>query len=101
VIVIQRGQRSASPFGSSDGPVTWSDHLRLRAERVEPSTDEFLTDSGVRDHEVVVFRTRWVTDIMASDRVVFAGRAYNIKAIAEVGHRVGLELRCISHTGAP
>ena len=91
-ITIQRVTTTIDDFGT---PVeTWTDLVKLRAQQVQTSTDEFIRGYGASDQTVIVFRTWWRADITNADRVMYAGDAYNIKETKEIGRRAGLEIRC-------
>ena len=42
----------------------------------------------------IVFRMRWLAGVTVVNRVVFDGKALNIRGVMEIGRRNGLELRC-------
>ncbi|WP_185802975.1 phage head closure protein [Pontivivens nitratireducens] len=95
-ITIQRSTFTTNEYGTPG--YTWADLARLRAEQVERSTTEFLK-AGADDLESVVFRTRYRDDVKTADRVKCRGSFFNIREIAEIGHRDGMELRCDRHDG--
>ena len=91
-ITIQRVTTTIDDCGT---PVeTWTDLVKLRAQQVQTSTDEFIRGYGASDQTVIVFRTWWRADITNADRVMYAGDDYNIKETKEIGRRAGLEIRC-------
>lgn len=92
VIEIERFTSTVNEAGT---PVQeWAAVCTLRAEKVEQSTTEYMRNVGTTDEEVVVFRTRYFDGITNADRVIWQGDAFNIKQIALIDRRKGLELRC-------
>jgi SPP1 family predicted phage head-tail adaptor len=93
---------------------------RVTVERAGLTTDEFGQDleswaplaivwaakEDIRDSEMLAaqqvgatvttrFRIRWsqsVASLTPRDRLVYAGRAYQVVAVKEIGRRVGLEV---------
>jgi SPP1 family predicted phage head-tail adaptor len=89
-IVIQRGANTVNEFGT---PVfVWEDVATLRAQLIEASTEEFLTN-GASEKTPAIFRTRYLAGITNADRIAFAGEMFNIREVKEIGRRKGLELR--------
>lgn len=92
VIDIESFSSSTSADGS---PVElWSLVERVRAQLLQMSTDEYLRAYGETEARAVIFRTRWLDGLTTAHRVVYDGRALNIREIKEIGRRAGLELRC-------
>lgn len=92
-ITIQRQTQA------KDGPrvvTAWTDIATVRAEIVQQSASEFLTGYGEAETGTVIFRIRYLGGITTADRILFDGTAYNIKEIAEIGRRRGLELRAVA-----
>lgn len=73
---------------------SWTDFATIRAQKVEASTEEYLRGYGETDATVMIFRVRWLDDVNTDMRVVFDGRAFNIRETKELGRRQGLEIRC-------
>lgn len=48
---------------------------------------------------VMTFHIRWRGDVMREDRIVYEGRAYNIKDLRELGRRSVLEIDCVADPG--
>lgn len=71
----------------------WTIIATVRAERVQRSADEAATGYGEAETEGVIFRTRFFTGLTTADRIRHLGRVYNVKSIAELGIRAGLEIR--------
>ena len=92
-IDIERFTATVDPDGT---PVqTWTRLATLRAEKVEQSTTEYIRNAGASDEEVVVFRARFFDGVTNADRVVWNGDPFNIKSVAPIGRRKGVELRCV------
>ncbi|WP_127113058.1 phage head closure protein [Shimia sediminis] len=92
LIVVQRFTNGVNEYGTPE--MVWTDHARLRAEIETRSAAEFINAQGAGDREAIVFRTRFLEGLTGADSVLFAGDRFNIKEVAEIGHRKGLELRC-------
>lgn len=90
-ITIQGFTSTVNEFGT---PIeTWTDVATLRAQIIQSSTEEFLTN-GATDDTVVIFRTRYLSGVTGASRVLYQGGEFNIREVKEIGRRVGLELRC-------
>lgn len=93
IITVQRASVAVNDAGT---PIdTWAHFATLRAELVEQSTEEFIRSQGAAEEAAIVFRTRFVAGITPADRVEFDGVAFNLREVAEIGRRKGLELRCV------
>ena len=92
VIQIQRVTDTVNDAGTPSRD--WTSHIRLRAEVVRRSAEEFLTAGGEADEVTIVFRTRYVSDLTCEDRIAFDGDTFDIDEITRIGRRHGLELRC-------
>lgn len=97
-IIIERETETVSPAGTVTK--TWSQIASVRAEQVEQSTVEAATSFGEAETGTLIFRCRWIpgVEITTQDRVTYAGHAYDLKDIREIGRRHGLELRVIRRT---
>ncbi|WP_145111377.1 phage head closure protein [Cereibacter sediminicola] len=97
VIEIHGATFAVDDFGS---PLpTWTRKATLRAEIVTAEASEFIRGWGVSEETAIVFRTRFLDGITMSDRVSFDGQHFNIKGVAPIGRRRGLELRCVATGG--
>lgn len=93
VVKIQRMTETLNDAGT---PVEiWADLAKLRAEKVEQSTTEFIRNYGPGDEALAVFRTRFIPGVTNADRLVFAGQNFNIKEIVTLGRDRGYEFRCV------
>ena len=87
-------ERFSSTVNEAGTPVqTWARIAKLRAEKVDQSTSEFIRNFGASDEEIVVFRIHAFADLTNADRLLWRGEAFNIKQLSLIG-RTGLELRC-------
>lgn len=93
-ITIERKSETVSDSGSAF--TAWTNIATARAEIVRQSADEYLTGFGEAETGTVIFRIRYLGGITTADRIIFDGTAYNIKEIAEIGRRRGLELRAVA-----
>ncbi len=92
VITVQRVTRSINASGT---PIdTWSYAGSLRAEVVERAAQDFLEKAGETSKVRVVFRTRYLEDLDAKDRISFDGQTFEIEELVRIGRRKGLELHC-------
>lgn len=97
VITIQRPAETLNAYGTPE--LIWGDVATLRAELVRQEAEELIRSQGAVDEEMVVFRTRYLEGVTAADRVMWRGRAFNLKSVAELGRRRGLELRAVAAGG--
>lgn len=95
-IEVQRKTDTVSPSGSVVS--AWATIATARAEIVTASADEYLTGFGEAESGNVVFRMWWRPGLDTADRIMHAGSAYDVKAIAEIGFRRGLEIRATATT---
>ena len=93
-IIVQRGLEALQP--GRVPTITWTNLITVRAEVREQNADEIATGFGQAEAETLVFVIRWhPTPISTGDRIVFEGRSYDLKAIAEIGRREGWKLRAV------
>lgn len=91
-----RVERSTSILNDYGTPATtWARVAVLRAEKVEQETTEYIRNFGASDEEVVIFCTRFFDGITNADRLIWRGDAFNIRSVAPIGRRTGVELRCV------
>lgn len=93
-IAIERKTETVSPAGTV--VTAWTNLATVRAEIVTQSASEFLTGFGEAENGTIVFRVRYLAGITTADRVTYAGQAYDLKEITEIGRRRGLELRAVA-----
>lgn len=94
-------ERAAAIVNDAGTPVsTWSVIARVRAEVIHAGTEEYLRAQGAVGETAMVFRVRPLCGITTADRVSFDGRVFNIREVADLGRRGGLELRAVAAEGA-
>ncbi|TIX27741.1 head-tail adaptor protein [Mesorhizobium sp.] len=93
-ITLQRAVDTVAPSGAVSS--AWTDLETVRAELIQATADEAATGFGEAETVLRAFRIRWLAnaEITTADRVLYAGAAYGINDIVEIGRRRGLELRC-------
>ncbi|HWL56411.1 MAG TPA: head-tail adaptor protein [Paracoccus sp. (in: a-proteobacteria)] len=90
-----RIDRATTDINDAGTPVeVWRAVAKLRAERVDQTTEEFIRGFGASDEEVVIFRARFF-DVTTKHRLVWNFQAFNIKQVTPIGRRKGIELRCV------
>jgi len=92
-ITLQGFTNTVDDYGT---PVlTWAAKATVWAELVQRSTREYVRAQGAQDERTIIFRIRWLTGVTTADRVVFEGRNLNIREIATIDRKIGMELRCV------
>lgn len=90
-ITVQSFTSSVNEYGT---PIeTWTDVATVRAQIIQSSTEEFLTN-GASDTTSIIFRARHFAGVTTSSQVVYEGETFNVREITEIGRRKGLDLRC-------
>lgn len=92
-ITIERFATTVDDFGTETE--AWTPVATVRAQLIQASTEEAIRAFGTNSESVSVFRIRHHDGIVLADRVVYAGQAYDLKEVKELGRREGLELRCV------
>lgn len=96
-----RIERATETLDAAGAPsLVWTAIGTVRAQLVGTETEEFLRGAGAASEAVVVFRTRFLSGVVVSDRVIHGGVAHNIKAVQEIGRREGLELRTVTRAAS-
>lgn len=90
-ITIERRTEALDDYGTP--AETWAPVAKLRAQRLENGSREFVRAYGQAEEGAAVFRTRYVPDITTADRIFFDGEELELVEVQEVGRRAGLELR--------
>lgn len=94
-------QRSTNTVDDAGTPISaWTTYQETRAQIVQQSTQEFIESQGATEETLVIFRTRFVDDVLNTDRVLYDGKAHNIRELSEIGRKRGLEIRTVTVTGA-
>lgn len=90
-IKVQSFTSTVNDYGT---PIeTWTDVATVRAQIIQSSTEEFLTN-GASDETTIIFRTRYFSPIGGTSRIIFESEEYNVREVKEIGRRKGLDLRC-------
>lgn len=90
-IKVQSFTSTVNGYGT---PVqAWTDVATARAQIIQSSTEEFLTN-GASDTTSIIFRTRYFEGVNTSSQVVYDGETFNVREVKEIGRRKGLDLRC-------
>lgn len=91
-IELQRHTVAVDDYGTpTEG---WATVATIRAQVLQSSTEEFLRSFGTTSDTAIIFRIRHMDGLTPTDRVLFDGKAYDLKAVKELGRRAGLDLRC-------
>lgn len=90
-VTIERETETVKPSGSV--VKAWTPVATVWAEVLQQTASEFFTGYGEAETGTVIFRVRYRPGITTADRVTYAGTAYGIKEIKELGRRAALELR--------
>lgn len=91
-IRIERAHRVIGAAGRES--VAWTAVATVRAERLQTDAVEVAGAHGITSTDSLAFRLRHLAGITPADRVVFDGRAFNIRSVKEIGRRRALELTC-------
>jgi SPP1 family predicted phage head-tail adaptor len=90
-ITLQRSSYVVDPAGT---PTTvWTNFATVRAQVIQSGTEEFIRAYGASEETAIIFRTRFRDDVTLADRILYAGKAMNLKEINEIQRRRGLEIR--------
>lgn len=91
-IEIQRQTVAVDDYGTqTEG---WTTVTTIRAQVMQSTTEEFLRSFGTTSDIAIMFRIRHMDGLTPTDRVLFNGKAYDLKEVKELGRREGLDLRC-------
>lgn len=98
VIRIERPSWAPNDLGT---PVeSWARVATLRAAVTPAGAEEFFRGQGAVTEAAVIFHTRHLAGVTTADRVVFDGRAFDIREVIDSGRRDGLEIRAVAAAGA-
>lgn len=76
---------------------SWQPLMTVRAEVRELRAEEVALGYGTAERETLVFVVRWhPTPISTEDRVLYAGRAYDVRQMVEIGRGVGWKLVAVA-----
>lgn len=77
--------------------VSWVPFATVSAKVSEELGREFLSRESrtTSSESPAVFLIRYLAGVLVTDRVVYAGRTFNIVGTREVGRREGLEIKAV------
>ena len=94
-ITLQRQVEAVAASGAVTK--TWTNLITVRAEVRLPTAEEVTQGFGVAERQTVMFVVRWSpTPIATGDRILFAGRTFDLKEIVEIGRRRCWTLRGVA-----
>lgn len=67
-----------------------------RAQIIKRASEETQRPFGAYSESNITFRTRWISDLDLTYRIIFEDRIYEIKEITEIGRRRGLDIRAVA-----
>lgn len=91
-ITIQAATHTVDEYGVPTA--AWADVATVPAAVINRTAREALREQGAQTTTRVGFRIRWLSGVQTDQRVLFEGRAYNVREVGEIGRRVGLDLIC-------
>lgn len=95
LIKIERKTELVAPTG--EVVTLWGAVAVVRAELVQRTDRESAAGFGEVEATHVTFRIRWRAGITTGDRIVTGdGRTFDIREVAEIGRRRGLELKAVA-----
>lgn len=74
----------------------WSEIATVWAQQRPNRGDERFSSGQLSGQIVMTFHIRWRSDLTRQDRLIYEGRAYNIKDLRELGRRVVLEIDAVA-----
>ncbi len=93
-ITIQYSTSVTQPGGNRI--TTWHDFANARAEVIQSGTEQFFRAYGAVDVAQTIFRTRHITGLLTTHRVVFNGTNYRITKINEIRRKRGFEITTVT-----
>ena len=94
LIELQEQTETVHPSGSVSK--VWATIATPRAELVQLSADEIGTGYGEAQSDTLIFRIWWRPNLTTAERLIYAGKAFNIKRIVEIGRRRLLEIHAVA-----
>jgi SPP1 family predicted phage head-tail adaptor len=91
-VTIERETEVIKPGGTVT--LTWATIATRKAEVIQANTAELVKPFGEEEKAAIMFRVRYVADVVTKDRLTYRGQHYNIREVKEIGRRRGLDLRC-------
>jgi len=95
-ITIERQTETVTPTGAAVS--AWTTVAAIRAEVVQATASEIATGYGEAEDGRLTFRVRYLAGITTADRVTYAGQAYDLKSVIEIGRRRSLELMAVARS---
>lgn len=83
------GSRSAS----GEQAVTYATYATVWAGKRDLRGREYYAANQMNAEASTAFTMRYRSDVLATDRIVLDGMNYNVRHIAEIGRRQGLEIQ--------
>jgi SPP1 family predicted phage head-tail adaptor len=91
-IVIQEAISSPDEYGQ---PIqTWTTFAERLAQKLDVRAQERFEAAQEIATETTTFRIRYLAGVLPTMRVVCEGKTYDIRGIAELGRRRGLDITC-------
>lgn len=91
-VTIQQSQ--VTGHNSFNEPIrTWVDLATVWAQVTDVGGREYFAAAAVQAERTSRFLIRWRSDVTETMRISYGGKIYDIRSIAEVGRRVGLDIR--------
>lgn len=66
------------------------------AEKRDIAGREYFAAEAVQSQVTTRFRIRWRSDVLATDRIAYDAKSYDLEQIAEIGRRDGIELLAVA-----
>lgn len=85
-------KRSVSRNAYGEQVATFSDLATVWAEKLDIAGREYFSAQQVQASVTTRWRIRWRDDVTVLDRISYDGAEHDIKNIAELGRRQGLEI---------
>ncbi len=90
-IVLQHCVIAAADMNGSKVQ-TFTTYATVWTEKLDAGGREYFAGQQVQGELATRFKIRYRTDVLATDRLTFEGKSYNIKHTQELGRREGLML---------
>ena len=90
-ITIQRREETQAPSGAT--APNWINWAVVWAQVIPVSGREYIAARQLQAERTTRFLIRWRAGVVSTMRILYDGQAYEIRAIAEIGRRDGLDIR--------
>lgn len=84
------GSPATDAYGQS--LATWTAFATVYAAVTQQSGREFMQAPGLESERKVIFRIRWRSDVVITNRVAYGGRDHDINEVREIGRKQWLDL---------